>query len=54
MAENPHPVRVLKEKDLPANLTPQYLKAEEEFRAAQTVEEKVAALKVMMRLMPSL
>lgn len=35
-----------------ANLTPQYLKAEEEYRRAQTVEEEVACLEVMLREMP--
>jgi ribosome-interacting GTPase 1 len=35
-----------------ANLTPQYLKAEEEYRRAQTVEEEIACLEVMLREMP--
>ncbi len=37
---------------MPANLTPQYLKAEQKFRAAQTVEEKVAAVKEMLSTLP--
>lgn len=35
-----------------ANLTPQYHKAEEAFRNASTVEEKIAALEDMLMLMP--
>src|SRR2546423_9568457 len=35
-----------------ANLTPQYLKAEEEYRRAATPEEELAALQVMLKEMP--
>ncbi len=35
-----------------ANLTPQYLEAEEEYRKAQTAEERLAALKKMYTLLP--
>jgi ribosome-interacting GTPase 1 len=35
-----------------ANLTPQYLKAEEEYRRAQTVEEEIQCLEVMLREIP--
>jgi ribosome-interacting GTPase 1 len=35
-----------------ANLTPQYLKAEEEYRRAATPEEEVKCLEVMLREMP--
>jgi len=35
-----------------ANLTPQYLKAEKEYRAAQTLEDKLAALKKMLSELP--
>ncbi len=37
---------------MPANLTPQYLKAEEEYKAAKTIEEKIAALENMIALLP--
>ncbi len=37
---------------MPANLTPQYHKAEQRFKAAGTDEEKIAALEEMMALMP--
>ena len=37
---------------MPANLTPIYRKAEEAFRAAQSHEEKVAALEEMLRVVP--
>ena len=37
---------------MPANLTPQYLKAEAEYRRAQTAEEQVACLQEMLRLIP--
>jgi hypothetical protein len=37
---------------MPANLTPQYAKAEEEYKKAQTPEEKLAALKKMFSVMP--
>jgi ribosome-interacting GTPase 1 len=35
-----------------ANLTPQYLKAEEEYRRAATTEEEIRCLEVMLREMP--
>src|SRR5437868_4579750 len=35
-----------------ANLTPQYLKAEEEYRRAHTAEEQVRCLEIMLREMP--
>jgi ribosome-interacting GTPase 1 len=37
---------------MPANLTPDYRRAEERFRAAKTVEDKIAALEEMLRVMP--
>ena len=37
---------------MPANLTPQYLKAEQKFRAAQTTDEKVEAVKEMLSTLP--
>ncbi len=37
---------------MPANLTPQYHKAEEEYKAAQTPEEKLEGLKKMWALLP--
>jgi ribosome-interacting GTPase 1 len=37
---------------MPANLPPQYYKAEEEFKNAKTIPEKMAALEVMMAVMP--
>lgn len=37
---------------MPANLTPQYLDADKRFRAAKTVEEKVAALEEMLAVIP--
>jgi uncharacterized protein len=37
---------------MPANLTPQYLSAEQRFKAATTVQEKVEALEEMMAVMP--
>ena len=37
---------------MPANLTPQYLKAEAEYRRAQTPEERVACLQEMLKLIP--
>jgi len=37
---------------MPANLPPQYYKAEEEFKNAKTLPEKIAALEVMMAIMP--
>lgn len=37
---------------MPANLTPQYLAAEEEYRKARTIEEKIAALRKMWAYLP--
>lgn len=37
---------------MPANLTPQYLKAEEEYRRATTLEEELECLQVMLREIP--
>jgi hypothetical protein len=37
---------------MPANLPPQYYKAEEEFKNAKTLPERIAALEVMMAIMP--
>ena len=37
---------------MPANLTQQYLKAEENYRRAQTLEEELACLQVMMKEIP--
>ena len=37
---------------MPANLTQQYLKAEEEYRRAGTPEEELACLQVMMKEIP--
>lgn len=37
---------------MPANLTPQYLEAERNFRAAKSPEEKIAALEEMMATIP--
>ena len=37
---------------MPANLTPQYMKAEKEFRQAKTTAEKIACLEVMLRVIP--
>jgi len=37
---------------MPANLTPSYLKAEEEYRRAQTLEEELKWLQVMLQEMP--
>ena len=37
---------------MPANLTPQYLEADRRFKAAKTIEEKVAALEEMLALIP--
>ena len=37
---------------MPANLTPDYHRAEERFRAAKTNEDKVAALEEMLRVVP--
>jgi small GTP-binding protein len=37
---------------MPANLTPQYLEADRRFKAAKSVEEKVAALEEMLAVIP--
>ncbi len=37
---------------MPANLTPQYLEADKTFKAAKTVEEKVAAVEEMLAVIP--
>jgi len=37
---------------MPANLTPQYLEADRRFKAAKTIEEKVAALEEMLAVIP--
>jgi ribosome-interacting GTPase 1 len=37
---------------MPANLTPEYHRAEERFRAAKTTEERIAALEEMLRVIP--
>jgi ribosome-interacting GTPase 1 len=37
---------------MPANLPPQYYKAEEEYKGAKTLPEKIAALEAMMAIMP--
>lgn len=37
---------------MPANLTPEYRRAEQRYRAARTVDEKIAALEDMLRVMP--
>lgn len=37
---------------MPANLTPQYLKAEEEYRRASTLEEELRCLQVMLQEIP--
>ncbi len=37
---------------MPANLTPEYKRAEERFRAAKAPDEKLAALEEMLRVMP--
>ena len=37
---------------MPANLTPQYKKAEERYKAAQTDEERLLALEEMLREIP--
>src|SRR5499426_2239071 len=37
---------------MPANLTPQYMSAEQRFKQASTHEEKIACLEEMLRVMP--
>jgi len=37
---------------MPANLTPQYLAAEKAFKEARTIEEKIACLEEMLRVIP--
>ena len=39
-------------RTMPANLTPQYLKAEEEYRRAATLEEELQCLQVMLKEIP--
>jgi len=42
----------VKLKNMPANLPPEYLEAEQRYRQAQTLSEKLDALKEMMALVP--
>src|SRR3972149_10431766 len=37
---------------MPANLTPQYLEAEQKFKDAKTTPEKIAALEEMLSVIP--
>ena len=37
---------------MPANLTPQYMSAEQRFKQASTHEEKIACLEEMLRVIP--
>ena len=37
---------------MPANLTPQYLAAEQRFKDSATAQEKIAALEEMMAVIP--
>lgn len=37
---------------MPANLTPQYHMAEENYKKASTIEEKIAALEEMLAIIP--
>lgn len=37
---------------MPANLTPEYLKAEQVYKEARTIEDKIAALEEMLRVVP--
>lgn len=37
---------------MPANLTPEYRRAEQELREARTIDEKIAALEEMLRVIP--
>ena len=37
---------------MPANLTPQYMEAEQRFKRASTTPEKIAALEEMMAVIP--
>jgi hypothetical protein len=37
---------------MPANLTPQYIEAEEAYKRATTVEERIAAVEEMLRAIP--
>src|SRR4051794_38082333 len=55
----PNPVQCRKRREplhrsttMPANLTPQYLEAEAEYKRAQTAEERLAAVKKMWALLP--
>jgi ribosome-interacting GTPase 1 len=45
-------VKAAREVVMPANLPPQYFKAEEEYKNARTLPEKIAALEAMMAIMP--
>jgi hypothetical protein len=38
---------------MPANLTPDYYRAEEEYRAAKTADEKIACLQRMLSISPN-
>jgi len=40
------------QRAMPANLTPEFLAAEEEYRQAQSIEEKIAALQKMLATVP--
>jgi len=46
------PVSYKIDKNMPANLTPQYLEAELKFKQAKTTPEKIKALEVMMAVIP--
>ena len=37
---------------MPANLTPEYHRAEQQYRSARSPEEKLAALEEMLRVVP--
>ncbi|MGQ9660884.1 MAG: GTPase [Kiritimatiellia bacterium] len=37
---------------MPANLTPEYLKAEQDYKRAETLEEKIACLQRMLAVIP--
>jgi ribosome-interacting GTPase 1 len=43
---------IFSERDMPANLTPQYQKAEESYRKAQSPEEQIDCLQEMLKLIP--
>src|SRR5262245_29305472 len=44
--------RMIDNRAMPANLTPQYKQAEERYRSATTPDEKLEALREMMALLP--